>query len=203
MSAPHVAVVATGTANTASVIAALERLGARAALSRDPEAVRDAPHLVLPGVGTFAAARRTLEQHHLLAPLSARIAARRPTLCICVGMQLLFAASAESPGVNGLGVLPERLERFAAPQRVPHMGWNRVTPSPRARFVTAEGWGYFANSYRARRTPPAEWACAWSEHGGRFVAALESDGVLACQFHPELSGRFGLAIIERWLEQRP
>jgi imidazole glycerol phosphate synthase glutamine amidotransferase subunit len=199
--APEVFVVRTGAANLASVMAGLERLGARPRLTRDPAAVAAADYLVLPGVGAFGAAIEELGSHGLIEALRVRIAADRPSLCVCLGLQLLARSSEESPGVNGLGVLPLDAGRFTGPVRVPQLGWNRIEPEPGCRFLQA-GHVYFANSYRLTEKP-AGWNVAWSEYGGRFVAAVERGNVLGCQFHPELSSAFGQALLGRWLSMEP
>ncbi|MBI4568950.1 MAG: imidazole glycerol phosphate synthase subunit HisH [Planctomycetes bacterium] len=196
-----VVVVRTGVANLASVLAGLSRAGARPHVADGGEGavevVRRAPALVLPGVGAFAAGMEGLRAGGLLEPLRERIAAGRPTLCVCLGMQLLFDASDESPGVAGLSVAPGRVTRFPTSVRVPQLGWNRVSPDPGCALVEP-GFAYFANSYRALNAPPG-WRAAWADHGGPFVAAMQRGAVLACQFHPELSGAWGTALIRRWL----
>lgn len=196
---PHVTVVATGVANLASVLAGLGRAGAGTSVTDDAEMVEAATHLVLPGVGSFAAAMESLAARELIEPLRRRIDAGRPTLAICLGMQVLFAASDESPGVAGLGCIAGTMTRFNGGVRVPQLGWNSIEPASDCRFLRA-GSVYFANSYRLASEPDGDWACAGADHGGRFVAALERRGVLACQFHPELSGRFGRDLIARWLD---
>ena len=197
MSAPEVVVVPTGTANLASVRAALARLGARPRLAEDAAMVEDATHVVLPGVGSFGAAMAGLREAGFDAALAARVNAGRATLAMCVGLQVLFEASEESPNAAGLAVLPGRVGRFPDAVRVPQFGWNRVVPEPGCRLLEL-GYAYFANSYRVLEAPGC--AVAAAEHGGPFVAALERDGVLACQFHPELSGAYGHRLIARWLE---
>ena len=197
MSAREVAVVPTGTANLASVRAALTRLGARPRLAEDAAMIEDAAHVVLPGVGSFGAAVAGLREAGFDAALAARVRAGRPTLAMCVGLQVLFEASDESPDATGLAALPGRVGRFPDSVRVPQFGWNRIVPEPGCRLVEP-GYAYFANSYRVLEAPGCRVATA--EHGGRFVAALERDSVLACQFHPELSGAYGHELIARWLE---
>jgi imidazole glycerol phosphate synthase glutamine amidotransferase subunit len=194
---PVVAVVGTGTANLASVLAGLERAGARPHLTQDPGEAARAERVVLPGVGAFGAAMETLQRHGLALPLQERLAAGLPTLGICLGLQLLAETSEETPGVNGLGLLPCAVRRLPDTVRVPQLGWNRITPGSGCRLLAA-GHVYFANSF-ALPAAPAGWAAALAEHGGPFVAALERGAVLACQFHPELSGRFGLELMRRWL----
>ena len=199
MSAPEVVVVPTGTANLASVRAALERLGARCRLAEDAAMIEDATHVVLPGVGSFGAAVAGLREAGFDAALVARVRAGRATLAMCVGLQVLFETSDESPDAAGLAALPGRVGRFPEAVRVPQFGWNRVVPESGCRLLEP-GYAYFANSYRVLEAPGCRVATA--EHGGRFVAALERDHVLACQFHPELSGPYGHALIARWLDAR-
>jgi imidazole glycerol phosphate synthase glutamine amidotransferase subunit len=192
----EVIVVPTGTANLASVRAALMRLGARPRLAEDAAMIEDAGYVVLPGVGSFGATMAGLREAGLEDALAARVGAGRATLAMCVGLQVLFETSDESPDAVGLGAIPGRVGRFPDVVRVPQFGWNRVVPEPGCRFVEP-GYAYFANSYRVLEAPGCRVATA--EHGGRFVAALERDRVLACQFHPELSGAYGHELIARWL----
>lgn len=192
-------VVPTGTANTASVLAAFRRLGASPSMSDRAADLEDAERLVLPGVGSFGAAMAEVERHGLRQVLVERIGEGRPTLAICVGMQLMARASEESADVDGLGVVDCEVRRFPSSVGVPQIGWNQVAvASSGCRFVD-DGWAYFANSFRLTDAP-AGWSAAMADHGGRFVAAMERGGVLACQFHPELSGAWGSAVLARWLE---
>ena len=196
MSRP-VVIVPTGTANTASVMAALRRLGTEPRLAEGADDVMTARRVVLPGVGTFGAAMSALAQMDIVETLAERVSEGRPTLAVCVGMQLLGAGSEESDGLPGLGVIPARVSAFPTDLTVPQLGWNRVEPEMGCRFVEP-GWAYFANSYRFP-TPPQGWAAAVTEYGGSFVSALERGDVLACQFHPELSGEWGSKLLDRWL----
>ncbi len=196
---PEVQIVRTGTANLASVAAALTRLGAVPRLIDDAASVERARFLVLPGVGTLEAAMRSLRERGLVGALRERVGAGRPTLAICLGLQMLCLGSEESPGVEGIGVIPANASRFPAGLRVPQLGWNRIEPLPGCELLR-EGYAYFANSYRIER-PVEQWSAAMADYGTPFVAALERGSVLACQFHPELSGAFGLQLIRRWLER--
>lgn len=197
----EIAVVRTGSANLASVIAALERAGRAPRLVEDAAEVAGAERLVLPGVGAFGAVMARLEELGLVGALRDRIAAGSPTLAICLGLQVLAEGSDESPGVPGLGIVPGRASRFDGDVVVPQLGWNRVECGPGC-LLLADGAAYFANSYRLDAAPEG-WAAAWSDHGGPFVAALERGPVLACQFHPELSGSWGAALLGRWLGVAP
>lgn len=192
-----VLVARTGTANLASVLAGLERAGAVARLTDEPEEVAAAPRVVLPGVGAFSAAMERLREKGLDQALAGRIREGRPTLAVCLGLQLLAGESEESPGVAGLGVFPGRVTRFPGTVRVPQLGWNRVETGAGCRLL-ASGFAFYANSYRLEDAPSG-WEAATTDHGGPFVAALERGRVLACQFHPELSGGWGLELLKRWL----
>ena len=196
-----VLVVQTGTANIASVLAGLWRAGSRPVIDGDPERLAKADRVVVPGVGALAAAMSRLENEGLNEVLADRVREGRPTLAICLGLQLLCRGSEESPGTAGLGVLEADVKRFTGEVRVPQMGWNRVVPGNDCRYLRP-GHAYFANSYRLA-TVPDNWAAAWSDHGGPFVAAAERGDVVGCQFHPELSGTWGRDLLVRWLQGSP
>jgi imidazole glycerol-phosphate synthase subunit HisF len=195
-----IAVVETGVANLASIANAFARLGERVTLTKDPAVVREAARLVLPGVGAFGAAAAELRARGLDGALRERVAGGAPLLAVCLGLQLLCDGSEEAPDVPGLGIVQGTCRRLPVGVRVPHLGWNRVVATPHARFVrTAEA--AFANSY-ALREEPLGWQAAWTTHGAPFVAAIERDNTLACQFHPELSGAYGGEVLARWLGHR-
>jgi imidazole glycerol phosphate synthase glutamine amidotransferase subunit len=193
----RVAIVPTGTANLASVQAAFRRLGAEPHIVEDAATVAAASHVMLPGVGAFGASLAQLKAHGLDHALIERIAADKPTIAICVGHQLLFQSSEESPGVAGLGIVKAAVARFPSTVRTPQFGWNAVEADEDSLLLDS-GHAYFANSYRATEAPG--WRVAWAEHGGRFVAAMEKGNVIGCQFHPELSGDYGAALLSRFLE---
>lgn len=194
----NVAVIRTGTANLASVLAGLKRAKCKAVLVDEPGAVTSADYVVLPGVGSFSAAMDELNSRGLVEAIRQRVIKARPTLAICLGLQVLGNNSEESPGIEGIGVFDVQASRFDKTLCVPQLGWNLVQPAPSCRFLT-EGYGYFANSYRLTEIPRG-WTGATADYGGAFVAAIERGPVLACQFHPELSGKWGAALIERWLD---
>jgi glutamine amidotransferase len=194
---PEVLIVPTGTANIASVLAAFRRLGVAPRVSEEPGEVARASHVMLPGVGAFKAAMAQLVELGLDESLKARVAADSPTIAICVGHQLLFETSDENPGVRGLGLVRGHVGRFPDDVRVPQFGWNEVRADESANLIES-GWAYFANSYRGTAAPG--WTVAWAAHGGRYVAAMERGNVIGCQFHPELSGAYGQALLARFLE---
>jgi len=195
--APNVAIVPTGVANLASVAAGLRRCGVEPVVTDEAGAIADAPAVVVPGVGAFGAGLETLRGHGIDGVVKVRIREGRPTLAVCLGMHLLCAASEESPGVVGLGLIDATVERFPSSVEVPQFGWNRVIPTDDCRMITP-GYACFANSYRLTQ-PPEGWTVATADHAGPFIAAMERGDVLACQFHPELSGPWGVALLRRWL----
>lgn len=192
-----VGIVATGVANLASVEASFERLGAVTTALTDPDGFASCTHVVLPGVGAFAAGMASLKQSGLDEALRDWVSGGRALLAICLGMQLLFETSEESPGVPGLGIMPGTVRAFPPGVRSPHFGWNQVGEG--AGWI-APGHYYFAHSYRAENAPPG-WETAWSSHASHFVAAVHRGAVVACQFHPELSGEAGSRLIRSWLEE--
>jgi glutamine amidotransferase len=192
-------IVPTGTANLASVIAAFRRLGTEPEVSAAPERIGAASHVMLPGVGSFGASMRRLREAGSDTALVERIEADRPTIAICVGHQLLFESSDESPGERGLGIVAGHVGRFPDEVRVPQFGWNALE-ADHACDLLEDGYAYFANSYRATTAPG--WKLASATHGGPYIAGMERGPVVGCQFHPELSGAYGAALLSRWLELR-
>ena len=190
----EVVIIDTGIANNASVRAMFGRLGIETRLSRASVDVVETEALVLPGVGAFGAGMDLLDQCGLRAPIRERVAEGRPTLCVCLGLQMLFERSEESPGVSGIGVCAGEVTEFPDSVVRPQFGWNLVVGGA----IGDGGYAYFANTFRVTRSPD-DWEVLWSEHGGRFVAAMRRRGVLACQFHPELSGVYGARVVESWL----
>eukprot|EP00727_Mastigamoeba_balamuthi_P000260 m51a1_g10230 putative imidazole glycerol phosphate synthase (818) ;mRNA; r:161003-163933 len=203
-----VVVVRTGTANTGSMLAALRRAGADAAMATDAAQVATAGHVVVPGVGTYGACLAAVRgQPGLEEALRDRVRRGAATLFVCVGLQVLGNASEETAGVAGLGAVQAECRLIPAGEgvRVPQQGWNRVEPAARSRFISP-GYAFFTNSYAflAPAGNSAEpfgdgWAASTTQHGARLVSALERGQVLAVQFHPELSGRWGRDLLRRWL----
>jgi len=192
-----VVIVDSGVANLASIAGAIRRLGATIEVTADPRIVSKAKRVVLPGVGAFGAGMAALKKNNLEQAIRDAVAAGTPLLGVCLGMQLLCEGSDESPGVPGLGIIAGTCRLLPSDVRIPHLGWNSVAPEPDARFMT-NGVAAFAHSYALRETS-RDAVPAWATHGVRFVAGLEQRSLLACQFHPELSGGYGAALLERWL----
>ncbi|GAB4296269.1 MAG: imidazole glycerol phosphate synthase subunit HisH [Myxococcota bacterium] len=192
-----VLIVRTGTANIASISAAFKRLGANITLGGSKEDIERAERIVLPGVGAFAAAMQKLSVSGVASALKEYISEGKPLLAICLGLQLLCESSEESPNVKGLSVIKSEVTKFNEGVRIPQLGWNSILVESDCAYLKP-GCAYFANSYRLEKAPDG-WRAAYSVYGGKFVAALERGNILACQFHPELSGNYGLDLIRRWL----
>lgn len=193
----RVSILSTSVANLASVQACLARLKVSVTTTRCPVEVEQASHLIIPGVGALGPCVDLLDQLELREPIRARLADNRPTLGICLGMQLMGLGSEESPGARGLGFIERTALRFGPELVVPQMGWNRVS-FPSGGRVIQPGYAYFANSYRWNPQEASErWALA--EYGEPFVAGFERGNIIGCQFHPELSGAWGTALVERFL----
>ena len=196
MNRPDVVLCDYGAGNLRSVSAAFARAGATTVVSTDPAEVLEAPLAVIAGVGHVESAARGLQQ--VAAALRERAARERPTLGICVGMQLLFEESEE--GGRGLGLLEGPVRRVHA-RHVPHMGWNALALTrPSALLDGLDGADvYFAHSYGAE--PAGDVTVAEVEHDGTLVAAVESGSLAGVQFHPERSGAAGARVLEnaiRW-----
>ncbi|HLY38639.1 MAG TPA: imidazole glycerol phosphate synthase subunit HisH [Candidatus Binatia bacterium] len=198
-----IAIVDYGMGNLRSVAKAFERLGAAAEVTRDPERIASASGVVLPGVGAFGACMANLTSLGLVEPVKHSIAAGRPFLGICLGMQLLFDESEEFGPVAGLGVLRGRVVRFPPSQelKVPHMGWNavRIARRPPALAGIDDGdYVYFVHSYYPVPADPSVVATT-TGYGVEFASSVVRDNVFACQFHPEKSQRVGLHILENFV----
>jgi imidazole glycerol-phosphate synthase subunit HisH len=188
--------------NLRSAVKALERLGADVRVARTPDEMEGAGAVVLPGVGNFGEAMRRLGRQGLDGAVREAAAAGRPVLGICLGLQLLFESSEESPGVAGLGLLPGRVARLRTGRKLPQIGWNRVawSPGPLApqdAGVDASTY-YFVHTFAAEPVDPSM-VMGRADYGVGFCAAAGSGRVMGVQFHPEKSSSAGLALLQRWL----
>lgn len=205
-----IAIVDVCSGNLRSVERALARAGGRPVVTRDPEVVRRADKIVVPGQGAFGVFMHGLVERDLGGALREAIASGRPYLGICLGLQVLFESSEEAreaggPAPAGLGVLRGRVVRLrpaATQMKVPHMGWNqvrRLQPERLLDGVPDEAYVYFVHSYHA--VPDDRGLIALeADHGGPITAAIRKDNLFACQFHPEKSQAVGLQILRNFVE---
>ncbi len=184
-----------GSGNLRSVQKAFEHVGVPAAVGSDPAAIKDAAALVLPGVGAFGAAMVQLNSKGLVEPLVERIEAGVPFLGVCLGLQLLFEASEEDPGVAGLGLIRGDVRALPATVKVPHIGWNQAelcTCSDLFEGIPDGSAFYFVHSYAVVPRSPGDVLCMTDYDGVTFVSGIEAGNLAAVQFHPEKSSTLGL-----------
>ncbi|MGI8752282.1 MAG: imidazole glycerol phosphate synthase subunit HisH [Acidimicrobiales bacterium] len=200
MRVPGIAVLDYGIGNLRSAEKALQHCGADALLVSDPEVARRSPAIVLPGVGAFGRCMEALEATGLDRVAREGAADGRPFLAICVGMQLLYDASEEAPGVAGLGLLDGIIEHIPAGFVCPQMQWNRLDPRgpavPMLAGLGTDPWMYFVHSYSAPDGPDVVATC---DYGGPVVAAVARGALWATQFHPEKSGAAGLGLLANFV----
>jgi imidazole glycerol-phosphate synthase subunit HisH len=195
-----IAIVDYGMGNLRNVRRGFAEVGHEAIITDDPQVIARAEKVVLPGVGAFGEAVRRIDAKGLRAPLLVRIGKGTPLLGICLGMQLLFRTSEESPDAVGLGILPGEVKRFSEDVKVPHIGWNDVAASPGQGLLDTTNGGrcfYFVHSYYA---PVSEFTIARTSYGIDFSSAVMNGRVFGVQFHPEKSQEAGLQILKRFAE---
>lgn len=202
--AARVAVLDYEMSNLRSAAKALESLGAAVTVATAPVDPEGFDAILLPGVGSFGEAMRRIRAHGLDETVHAAAAGGTPVLGICLGLQLLFEESEESPGVAGLGVLGGAVRRLRTERKLPHIGWSHVRWEPGAVLAPPAGAGpaeatyYFVHTYGC--VPEDEGALLGSaDHGVRFCAAAGRGEVMGVQFHPEKSSSAGLGLLGRWL----
>ncbi len=197
---PSIAVLDYGIGNLRSAQKALEHVGADAQLTADAGQIAEADAVVLPGVGAFGRCREALTRTGLDSHARAAVASGRPFLGICIGMQLLYDGSEESPGVDGLGILPGVVRRLPDGVKHPQMQWNQVDLVGRPALFEGLGerpWMYFVHSFAAEATSDVVATC---DYGAPVTAAVQRDNVHAMQFHPEKSGAAGLAVLSNFVQ---
>lgn len=200
-----IAIVDVCSGNLRSVERALAQVGGDVTVTRDPEVVRKADKIVVPGQGAFGMFMRGLVERGLGDSLREAIASGKPYLGICLGLQVLFDESEEQGPCKGLGVIPGRVEKLrpANPAlKVPHMGWNQLvqrTKDPMLAGLADDAHAYFVHSYHA---VPSDLSLriTEAEHGITITAAIRKDNLFACQFHPEKSQHVGLRILQNFVE---
>ena len=202
-----VAVLDYGSGNVHSACRALEEAGARVELTSDRKKLLEAHGMLLPGVGAFGSVMQKLDTAGAASILDQRLTAGKPVLGICVGMQVMFESGIEHGfETEGIGQWPGRVEKLEA-DTLPHMGWSTVESDPASKLFQgiANERFYFVHSYAVKRweldiRPPfLPASLAWSQHGERFLAAVENGPLNATQFHPEKSGPAGLKLLENWI----
>ncbi|MCM1182789.1 MAG: imidazole glycerol phosphate synthase subunit HisH [Roseburia sp.] len=197
-----VAIIDYDAGNIKSVEKAFIALGEEAVITRDKEEILGADRVVLPGVGAFGDAMEKLRSYGLETVINEVVRREIPFLGICLGLQLLFESSEESPGVRGLGILKGRILRIPDKGlKVPHIGWNSLSFPNKGRLFSGleEGaYVYFVHSYYLEAQEP-KIVVAATEYAAHIHASVEKGNVFACQFHPEKSSEVGLHILKRFV----
>jgi glutamine amidotransferase len=199
MGQKRLAVLDYGGGNIGSLVAALERRGVAFDLTANANHVEAADAAILPGDGAFGATMDALGARGLDHAVRKLVAAGKPFLGICVGMQVLFESSDEFGGAAGLGIFAGHVRRFSGAPRVPHMGWNDLTIEREHPFVAGLQGGEFAYFLHSYRVADSDATVASADYGGRFAAIVARGPVMATQFHPEKSQRTGALLLDNFL----
>ncbi len=199
-----IAIIDYDAGNIKSVEKAIQSLGEEVIVTRDAEVLLNAKKVILPGVGAFGDAMDKIRSYGLEEVIHQIVKKGTPFLGICLGLQLMFEESAETPGVKGLGILPGKILRIpdAEDLKIPHMGWNSLHFEKETKLFAGikEGsYVYFVHSYYLKAEDESIVAAS-TEYATHIHAAVEKDNVFACQFHPEKSSEVGLAILKNFIE---
>ena len=199
-----IAIIDYGAGNIQSVSKALRHIGCECVVTRDKDTIMKADGAVLPGVGSFGDTVDSLDRYGIKDTVREYIAGGKPFLGICLGMQLLFPESEESPGAKGLGIFEGTISRIPNGEglKIPHMGWNSLEINPAGRLfrgIEKNPYVYFVHSYFLNAAD-RDLVAAVTEYGVRIDAAVERGNIFATQFHPEKSGETGLRILRNFAE---
>ncbi len=197
-----IAIIDYDAGNLRSVVKACEKLGYETLVTRDREEILGAEKIILPGVGAFGDAMEKLNGYGLTEVIKEAVEKNKPLFGICLGLQLLFESSEETPGVEGLGILKGKIRRIPDEEglKIPHIGWNDIKISPESRLfagIPDGSYVYFVHSYYLS-AEDKDVVAATTEYGTHIHAAVECGNVFAAQFHPEKSGDVGLAILDNF-----
>jgi len=190
-----IAIIDYGAGNLSSVKNAFDFLGVESKITNNSKEILTADRIVFPGVGSFRTMMKKLQENNLENPIKKAISNGVPFLGICLGMQMLFEESEESPGVKGLGILKGKVKKFTQ-GKVPQVGWNKVKSTKTN--LLENSYYYFVNSYYVK--PEENVILGKTNYFKEFVSAVQKKNIIGVQFHPEKSGEIGLKFIKRWLK---
>ncbi len=200
-----VAIIDYGAGNLSSVKKALDYLGAESEITQDRDKILSASHVILPGVGSFGDAMNSMQERGLVETVKESALSGKPFLGICLGLQLLFEESDESPDVKGLGLLKGRIVTIPKDNglKVPHMGWNSVELKQRNGIfdgIDDESYFYFVHSYYLKDAD-VDVVAGVTHYGVEIQCAVQKGNLSATQFHPEKSSKAGLKLLENFLKE--
>jgi len=196
-----IAILDYGAGNLKSVSKALDFLGAEHKITNSPKEIAKSDKLIFPGVGNFGDVMALLNEKKLTEPIKSFISSGKPYLGICLGLQILYESSEESPGINGLGILEGNARRFKIGFKVPHIGWNTIKIRKKSMLFSGiidENYFYFVHSYYVNPKYMKS-ILTTTDYGTEFVSGIEAGNIFAVQFHPEKSGKIGLRLLENFL----
>ena len=195
-----IAIIDYGAGNLQSVKNALDYLKVKSVITSNANEIIKAKKVIFPGVGSFGDGIRALNELDLIDPIMKAIEDNKPFLGICLGMQVLFEKSEESPGVEGLGIFEGTVKKFKGNLKIPQIGWNQLKIQKESGLfegVEDKSFFYFVHSYYVN-PEDKDIVLATTDYGREFVSAIEKDNIFALQFHPEKSGEIGLKILENF-----
>lgn len=194
-----IAVIDYGAGNLHSVKNALDYIGARSKITGNAKEIMSADAVILPGVGAFGDCMESLKRHGLIDTVKAAAQSGKPFLGICLGLQLLFEESEESPGVKGLGIFKGKIVKIPDKHglKIPHMGWNNIELAKPSKILAQNPYVYFVHSYYLS-TDEENLVSAYTEYGEKLAVGVERDNIFAVQFHPEKSGEAGMEILRKF-----
>jgi glutamine amidotransferase len=198
----RIAIINYGAGNIRSVSKALEKSGAQVRVTEDPKIIEQVDKIVLPGVGAFGKAVEAIQSRHLVEPLILAVEKNKPFLGICLGMHMLFQSSEENPETRGFSILKGSVVRFPTEDKVPHLGWNQVhqkNDSPLWKDIPDQSFYYFAHSYFVQ-PENSEVIAGETEYGISFTSSIWKENLFGVQFHPEKSQKWGLKILENFVQ---
>ena len=200
-----IAIIDYGAGNLQSVKKALDYIGAESKITMDKNEINAASHIILPGVGSFGDAMASIRKRNLEQTIKENASGKKPFLGICLGLQLLFSSSEESPGVEGLGIFDGEIVRIPETNglKVPHIGWNSVELKQKDGIfdgIKDNSYFYFVHSYYLKNAPD-DIVAGVTEYGVPIQCAVQRGRVCATQFHPEKSGDAGLALLRNFVQR--
>lgn len=198
-----IAIVDYGMGNLRSVTNAFRKLGGDITITRDIETIKNSRAIVLPGVGAFGKCIENLKKFGLFDAIKELVMNDKRYLGICLGMQVLFESSEETPGTEGMGIIKGDVPRFKGNIKVPHMGWNSIEiqrENPIFNGINNGDFFYFVHSYYCR--PAEDVTATKTRYGAEFTSSVQKGNLFACQFHPEKSQRVGLRLIQNFIEMQ-